>query len=197
MEQPEQFRPDDVLTTGQVAKICSVAPRTVSKWFDSGRLRGYRIPGSKDRRIPVQQLVRFMRTHGIPLGGLDSGQTRVLIVDDDRDLLGLLKQALTQGDRYAVRTSTCGFEAGALAQQFRPHVILVDVTLSDIDTRKLCRYVHEQEDLQATKLIAASGAMTDVEMQALRADGFDGFLAKPFDIRQVVKAIEEAVAIVY
>src|ERR687886_569888 len=32
-----------VFTTGQVAKICKVAPRTVSKWFDSGRLRGYRI----------------------------------------------------------------------------------------------------------------------------------------------------------
>ena len=42
-----------IFTTGQVAKICKVAPRTVSKWFDSGRLRGYRIPGSQDRRIPV------------------------------------------------------------------------------------------------------------------------------------------------
>src|SRR5205823_90621 len=41
-----------IFTTGQVAKICKVAPRTVSKWFDSGRLRGYRIPGSQDRRIP-------------------------------------------------------------------------------------------------------------------------------------------------
>ena len=36
-----------VFTTGQVAKICKVAPRTVSKWFDSGRLKGYRIPGSQ------------------------------------------------------------------------------------------------------------------------------------------------------
>ena len=43
----------DVLTTGEVAKICNVAPRTVSKWFDSGALHGYRIPGSKDRRIQL------------------------------------------------------------------------------------------------------------------------------------------------
>ena len=55
-----------VLTTGEVAKICKVAPRTVSKWFDSGKLRGYRIPGSKDRRIPMEHLIRFMRAHGIP-----------------------------------------------------------------------------------------------------------------------------------
>ena len=41
----------EVLTTGEVAKICNVAARTVSKWFDSGQIEGYRIPGSKDRRI--------------------------------------------------------------------------------------------------------------------------------------------------
>ena len=53
----------NVLTTGQVAKICHVAPRTVSKWFDTGQLQGYRIPGSKDRRIPVDKLLRFMESH--------------------------------------------------------------------------------------------------------------------------------------
>ena len=50
-----------VFTTGQVAKICKVAPRTVSKWFDSGRLKGYRIPGSQDRRIPREYLIKFLK----------------------------------------------------------------------------------------------------------------------------------------
>ena len=60
-----------VFTTGQVAKICKVAPRTVSKWFDSGRLRGYRIPGSQDRRIPRADLISFLNEHGMPLGELE------------------------------------------------------------------------------------------------------------------------------
>src|SRR5207302_9053964 len=60
-----------VFTTGQVAKICKVAPRTVSKWFDSGRLRGYRIPGSQDRRIPREHLIKFLKEHGMPLGELE------------------------------------------------------------------------------------------------------------------------------
>ena len=55
-----------VLTTGQVSRICHVAPRTVCKWFDSGQLRGYRIPGGRDRRIPLRELMRFLKTHGIP-----------------------------------------------------------------------------------------------------------------------------------
>ena len=70
-----------VFTTGQVAKICKVAPRTVSKWFDSGRLKGYRIPGSQDRRIPREYLIKFLKEHGMPLGDLeDEAMAKVLIV---------------------------------------------------------------------------------------------------------------------
>jgi excisionase family DNA binding protein len=56
----------NVLTTGEVATVCNVASRTVSKWFDSKLLKGYRIPGSKDRRIPIPELVRFMKKYRIP-----------------------------------------------------------------------------------------------------------------------------------
>ena len=82
----------DVLTTGEVAKICNVAPRTVSKWFDTGVLKGYRIPGSKDRRIPVSQLVRFMKEHGIPFDGMSGGKTRILIVDDEQEIVDVLHE---------------------------------------------------------------------------------------------------------
>ena len=85
----------DVLTTGEVAKICNVAPRTVSKWFDSGSLKGYRIPGSKDRRIPASQLVKFMKAHGIPFDGVLSGRTRVMIVDDEQEVLDVLAKVLS------------------------------------------------------------------------------------------------------
>ena len=54
-------------TTGDVSKICGVAPRTVSKWFDSGRLKGYRIPGSQDRRVPRKFLVEFLNRHSMPV----------------------------------------------------------------------------------------------------------------------------------
>ena len=73
-----------VFTTGQVAKICKVAPRTVSKWFDSGRLRGYRIPGSQDRRIPREHLLRFLKEHGMPLGDLEAEvYHKILVVGAD------------------------------------------------------------------------------------------------------------------
>ncbi|MHC4903802.1 MAG: helix-turn-helix domain-containing protein, partial [Planctomycetota bacterium] len=111
----------DVLTTGEVAKICNVASRTVSKWFDSGQLRGYRIPGSKDRRIPVSSLIKFMKSHGIPMDGLMSGSTRVLIVDDEEEVVETLHKILSEQTNYEVRTSKNAFAAGIECERFRPH----------------------------------------------------------------------------
>ncbi len=82
----------NVLTTGEVAKLCNVAPRTVSKWFDAGQLRGYRIPGSKDRRIPVDQLMRFMRAHGLPLNGLDRETTQWGLTPEEKSRQKLINE---------------------------------------------------------------------------------------------------------
>ena len=187
----------DVLTTGEVAKICNVAPRTVSKWFDSGALRGYRIPGSKDRRIPLPQLIRFMKQHNMPLNGLMTGAVRVLIVDDEQDIVEVLEKILEDEAKYEVEIAKGGFEAGLLAERFRPHVLLLDMNLSDIDGKIVARHVRNNPDLQLTKVIAMSGRMTDDESRGLLAAGFDGFLRKPFHVRQVIEAIEDAMAVVY
>src|SRR5438270_12502386 len=110
----------DVLTTGEVAKICNVAPRTVSKWFDSGALHGYRIPGSKDRRIPLNQLIRFMKHHGMPLNGLMTGCTRVMIVDDEQDIVEDLVKILEDEAKYDVEVAKGGFAAFITADNILP-----------------------------------------------------------------------------
>ena len=138
----------DVLTTGQVAKICNVAPRTVSKWFDSGQLRGYRIPGSKDRRIPLSQLIRFMRAHGIPLNGLDGGTSRILLVDSEEGRNRAISEALEKDGRFEVKTAECGFDAGLIAEQFHPHVIFMDIMLEDINPKRICQIIRENTELQ-------------------------------------------------
>jgi len=180
-----------VLTTGQVARICKVAPRTVSKWFDTGALRGYRIPGSKDRRIPLQQLLRFMKAHGMPLDELETGQTRILIVDADHDLTGLLQQALVATNQYEARIAESTFEAGALTEQFRPHVLLVSLDLAGIDGRALARFFAGRAELGGVRLIGTSPALTDADRQTFLQQGFHQLLAKPFNIRDLTEAIEQ------
>ncbi|MGP1310466.1 MAG: response regulator [Phycisphaerales bacterium] len=188
----------DVLTTGEVAKVCNVAPRTVSKWFDSGQLKGYRIPGSKDRRIPISQLVRFMKEHGIPLNGLNTGQTRLLIVDDDAEVTRTLKQVLTEQANYEVEIAATAFEAGLTCEKFKPHVLLLDLHIGENnDARHVAALVRKSEELQMTRVIAMSGKLTDGQSAQLKGQGFDAFLKKPFQIRQVVEAIEKASSIIH
>ena len=99
-----------VFTTGQVAKICKVAPRTVSKWFDSGRLKGYRIPGSQDRRIPREYLIRFLKEHGMPLGDLeDEAMAKVLVVGQDQVLIENLKRNLPIDRSFKLAVAASGF----------------------------------------------------------------------------------------
>jgi len=190
-------RQKDILTTGEVAKICNVAPRTVSKWFDSGQLRGYRIPGSKDRRIPLNALIRFMKVHSIPLDGLQSGKTRVLIVDDESEIVGVLEKVLTEQANYEVKKAHGGFAAGVECEKFRPHVLLLDMHLGEINGEQVLKLVRDNADLQLTKVIAMSGKLTDGQAHQLIQNGFDGYLKKPFHVRQVIEAIEDATAIVY
>ena len=187
-------KPRDVLTTGQVAKICNVAPRTVSKWFDSGQLRGYRIPGSKDRRIPLQHLIRFMKAHGIPLNGLETGASRVLIVDADRDLATLLERTLVEDGGFDTKVAAGAFEAGALIQSFDPHVIVVDVTLPDVDTKQLCRLLSSDPDRDHVRLVGTSASLTEGDGQALLQSGFHAYLKKPFDANALARLIEEQLA---
>jgi excisionase family DNA binding protein len=186
----------DVLTTGEVAKICNVASRTVSKWFDSGQLRGYRIPGSKDRRIPLSNLRKFMKNHGIPMDGLMSGNTRVLIVDSDEEVLSTLRTILSEQTSYEVRTATTAFAAGLECERFRPHVLLLDLHLSDGDGKHIINMIQTNDDVQGTKVIGMSSKLTDGQAAQLTHQGFEGALRKPFSVRQVIDAIEAAHAVV-
>lgn len=183
-----------VLTTGDVARICNVAPRTVSKWFDSGHLRGYRIPGSKDRRIPLDQLLRFMRAHGIPTDALESGGRRILVLDADAGFRETLRSVLEEKHGYEVMLAESAFEAGATAHEFHPHVVLIDVALADVNPRAIARFFRSVPEMQSTCLIGAAPKLTESAGEALRQHGFDGYLAKPFDIAELLECIDQASA---
>ncbi len=187
----------DILTTGEVAKICNVAPRTVSKWFDSGQLKGYRIPGSKDRRIPLPSLIKFMKDHHIPLDGVQSGQTRVLIVDQKSEIVDVMQRVLTEQASYEVHVAHSGFAAGVECEKIRPHVMLLDMHLDDAKGEQVLKQVRSCDDMELTRVVAMSGKLTEGQASALRNQGFDGYLKKPFHIRQAIEAIEDATALVY
>ncbi|NOS99393.1 MAG: response regulator [Phycisphaerales bacterium] len=187
MHDGSEFK--SVYTTGEVARICNISQQTVIRCFDNGRLRGFRVPGSRFRRIPRESLMAFMRHHEIPLDRIDAGPKRVLIVDDDRAVVEMLKDLLQRAGRYEVRVGLTGFEAGMLAQEFNPHVILLDFKLPDVNGTAVCRTLRDSPKMAKTKIIMISGVADPDEVAELMRAGADAFIKKPFDVEEVIEKI--------
>ncbi len=180
-----------VFTTGEAAEICKVSQQTIIRCFDSGRLQGFRVPGSRFRRIPRGELLRFMKSNEIPLDALESRAKRILIVDDDPKIIDLFRDVLGSDSRFEVETAANGYDAGMLTEKFRPHLVLLDFMLPDINGNLVCERIKSNPDLSDTKILIVSGVVKQNEINQLAANGADGFVKKPFDIRQLVHHIEE------
>ncbi len=178
-----------VYTTGEVADICKVSQQTVIRCFDNGKLRGFRVPGSRFRRIPRESLLAFMKENGIPLDALESGKRRVLAVDDDEAILEMLVELLERDGRFEVKVARGGYEAGMLTQQFQPEAIILDYKLPDIDGNRVCRTIRSNPQFAGTKIIIISGVADPDEITELRAAGADEFLKKPFQIDELISRL--------
>jgi len=183
-----------VFTTGQVAKICKVAPRTVSKWFDSGRLRGYRIPGSQDRRIPREQLVRFLKEYGMPLAELEDETTsKLLLVGLDATLAAALRERLPESEGFKFELAASGFEAGIQAESLHPDCIVIDMKLGRNEAVQICQNLRKNSAYQNMILVALVGA-EDTAGDALTQQGFNEVFRKPFDVALLAERIRRMVA---
>lgn len=186
----------NVLTTGEVARICNVAPRTVSKWFDSGQLKGYRIPGSRDRRIPVAALSRFMKQHNMPLDGLGVHKTRVLLVDVDAGRASELTPRLAESGGYDVQFVDDLFQLGVALSTFSPHVVLISRDCPGMEADELCLAIRNQEAFQGMRLVALIDGASMADATLWLSRGFDDCVVK-MDSLYLVDCIEHVTAIVY
>lgn len=186
-------RSKTVFTTGEVARICNVSQQTVIRCFDNGRLKGFRVPGSRFRRIPRESLISFMKANAIPLEHLDTGKRRVLVVDDDEAIVEMFVDLLGRDGRFEVRTALTGYDAGIVTERFRPDVILLDFKLPDINGDVVCRTIRSNPSYEHTKIIVISAVADPDEIEALEAAGMDEFIRKPFDIDTVIALITELI----
>jgi excisionase family DNA binding protein len=180
-----------VFTTGEAAAICKVSQQTIIRCFDSGRLTGFRVPGSKFRRIPREELVRFMRANNIPLEALGSGRKRVLAVDDDPRIIELYVDLLGRDGRFEVKTAGTGYDAGLLTEAFRPQLMILDYMLPDINGNIVCQRVRENPAYADMKVLCVSGVVNQAEIDGLISSGANAFLKKPFDVPVLMAKLEE------
>jgi two-component system, OmpR family, response regulator len=175
-----------VFTTGEAAKICKVSQQTIIRCFDNGTLKGFRVPGSRFRRIPRDQLFSFMKDNGIPTDALESGKRKVLIVDDDEELVELMADLFDRDGRFDIRTANNGFEAGMLVKEFRPDLVVLDVMLPEINGKEVCQRVRSDLSLEAVRIICISGMVEQDKIEELREAGANDFMHKPFTVEKLL-----------
>ena len=175
-----------VFTTGEAAKICKVSQQTIIRCFDNGSLKGFRVPGSRFRRIPRADLYSFMRANGIPTDALESGKRKLLIVDDDQELVELLHDTFERDGRFEIKTANNGFDAGMLVKEFRPDLVVLDIMLPDINGKEVCQRIRGDSTMDKVKVICISGMVEQDKVNDLKAAGADDFMQKPFAVEKLL-----------
>jgi len=189
----EQVRLKAVYTTGEAAEICKLSQQTIIRCFDNGQIQGFRVPGSRFRRIPRDEMIKFMRDNKIPMDGIESNKISVLVVDDEPEILEIFVDALKGDGRFDVATAKTGFEAGMLADKLQPDVVILDFKLPDIDGNVVCKTIRQNPDLADIKILIISGVASPSEIEMLMHAGADDYIRKPFNIANVVDKIVKLV----
>jgi excisionase family DNA binding protein len=164
-----------VFTTGEAAEICKVSQQTIIRCFDNGRLKGFRVPGSRFRRIPREALIAFMKEHGIPQDNLGAGKHKVLIISGIGELAKSLHAALARDGDYEIRTVGGGYEAGVATQEFMPDAIVLNAAGHDGDSAGISRVIRAKESLKHIRLLV-TGTLPHGDSQELLREGANDYL---------------------
>src|SRR5262245_27920606 len=126
---------DAFLTSHQVGELLKVNPSSVNNWVNEGKIPAFRTPGGH-RRIRQSDLIAFLQRHKMPIPKnlAAQGRRRVLIVDDEVAVLNGFKRRLRPHEHLVeVAVASNGVDALVLVGAFKPHLIVLDVFMPDID----------------------------------------------------------------
>jgi len=184
---------DDVLTVFKASKCCSVSPKTIINWIESGLIKAYKTPGGH-RRINRKDLIAFMENQGMPLPDKDkemeSGRIKILVVDDDPIIVESIVQALEEDEYdYEVISAADGFEAGIQVNHFKPDLILLDIMMPDIKGFDVCKKIKNAPETKDTKIIVLSAYLDEEKFQQMKEYGADACYSKPLPLPQLKEEV--------
>ena len=168
-----------IYTTHEVSRLLHVNPRSVINWIEQSLLQSYRTPGGH-RRIRHDDLMAFLRKHQIPTpASLVADKFSILIVDDDQEIIDLLKAYLERQAPYEISTAADGITALIEVGRVKPDLLILDIMIPGVDGVEVCRRI-KADSSNKTAIIAISGT-TEHQSQVLEA-GADAFMLKPVDM---------------
>lgn len=180
----EHLRDKSIFTTGEAAELCRVSQQTIIRCFDNGRLQGFRVPGSKFRRIPRAELMRFMRENDIPLGILGETKHTALLVDDDPETVRRIEESFASDGEWSLVVATNAFEAGMELERTTPDLLIVDAALPDLDPAIAFGRIRRRDRFAGLRIVFTGGAGDEERLRSARLAGGE-VLRKPFELESL------------
>ena len=171
-----------IYTTHEVSHLLHVNPRSVINWIEQSLLPSYRTPGGH-RRIRRDDLLAFLRKHQIPTPeSLVEGKFSVLIVDDEQEIVDIMKVFLQRQGGYQIATASDGITALIEVGRTKPDLMILDIMIPGVDGIEVCRRIKADSN-NKTVIIAVSGNR-EHENRILQS-GADAFMSKPIDLEKL------------
>ncbi len=182
----------EILGTTDISKICGVTTQTVQSWIDRGVLKAFRTPGGH-RRVKREDFLEFLEKFQFPAAARSqSSKQRILIADDEPDLLDSIKDIVMESAPDA-NITLCSTGAEALIQMglSRPDLAILDVFMPGLSGIQILEKIFETPEFKHTKVVIITAHKDHVTEATLREKGAAAVLFKPFSTADLKKQIEE------
>ncbi|MEZ6042003.1 MAG: response regulator [Planctomycetaceae bacterium] len=184
------MRKKQVLTSGEVAKLCNVNFRTVLRWIERGELPAYKLPGRGDNRIRVDDFIEFASQHHMPVPAEFQPMPRhALVVDDEPHMARSIRRILTR-EGFDVKVAADGFRAGVYLGTYRPAIVTLDLQMPGLSGFDVLSFVRQMSGKEQVRILVVSG-MDNASLDRAMTAGADAVLPKPFDNDQLIEKVRE------
>lgn len=178
------------LTSGEIASYCDVNLRTVIRWIESGKLKGFKLPGRGNNRVLVDDFIDFLERHDMPVPSQLQGDSspKVLIVDDELPVAKSIQRVARRAG-YDTLVATGGFQAGVMLSQHNPTLMTLDLSMPGMDGYSVIQFTREQARYKRLKILVIS-ALDETSLERARNLGADATLGKPFSNHDLTDVLE-------
>jgi excisionase family DNA binding protein len=174
----------------EIAELLNVAPSSIGLWIEKGYIAAYKTPGGH-RRVRLNDLVRFLNEHNIPVPDELKGElVRILVVEDETDVADLIERVLSEYENVEVNTVNDGISALLEIGRNPPDLVVLDIVIPGVDGFEVCKRVN-RDKLLSVKTLAISGKINEDDVSRLLESGADRFLRKPFNVEDLKRTIDD------
>jgi two-component system, OmpR family, response regulator RpaA len=177
-----------VYSTAEAAKICRLSLSTMNRRFDEGLIQGFRVPGSRFRRVTHEQLLRFMRENGLPTTTLEPERKALLIGDHPR-LLGRIGGLLKWQGEIEVHHATREAVSARLLRDIEPSVVFLGLDAADAEGIDLCRRMTHHPEVPPVPVVAVADQLDEATATELKAAGASVCIHEPINEESLTQLI--------